>query len=546
MGFEDLISVSYVDNTNSVIPDPGEDVLGIVINHHWGPVNELLTLDRETFTRLYPNSLPIGNVKTDVRNYFAYASVLKAFDSGISKVEVVRFNDFGKSDKWSYKQGSLILNSERLLKITEFEDSDSFLSEVTESEYDKLLMTICFKYPGIPPKSLVQGNDIEIKAKLNREDYSVKLTILSVQDDTRKILEEFEGGFVKDQIVEGKNFFIENVVKESNFIAVKANLENVRAAFTGGASQEALTLLDFNNSETTIETPSFLETESEAIISTYLKYFSDIEMSNSTMIMPAVSDDNALISNALISIAEKCKERMAVLGYPTTKDLTKTDILSYYQLLNSSRHAVFIAGRENISVLGSQISSNCVSGWCGRTANVATSVRINQLASAKTYGKYSGVLTQSLSFDDVLELHDTKGIISVYNSVQGPTIFGVRTMNAKQNSYFAKANVMRVTSAILKQLFPLCIDVLHTDVAANPIQRSAFEITLNSIIQRFVANQDLKQESNAVCDGQLNNDIDTAGGEMLIIELNLWFIKLTEKIAIRIIATDSSVTAQIQ
>ena len=66
-------------------------------------------------------------------------------------------------------------------------------------------------------------------------------------------------------------------------------------------------------------------------------------------------------------------------------------------------------------------------------------------------GSYPGVLSESLKFDDVLDLHK-EGINSVYSSINGPQIFGIKSMHERQNSYYAKLNIMRVLAAILRPL----------------------------------------------------------------------------------------------
>ena len=136
------------------------------------------------------------------------------------------------------------------------------------------------------------------------------------------------------------------------------------------------------------------------------------------------------------------------------------------------------------------------------------------------------------------------GINSVYTSKRGNIIWGTRTMYSKQSSYFGKTNVMRVCSAILKNIYPIAVETLHTDAASNPITRASLSTMLNSVLDTFIANQDLHADSVADCSDSINTDYLTKGGTVLNIILRLHFIGLVERVSIKIIATDTSVTAE--
>ena len=81
------------------------------------------------------------------------------------------------------------------------------------------------------------------------------------------------------------------------------------------------------------------------------------------------------------------------------------------------------------------------------------------------------------------------GINSVYTSKRGNIIWGTRTMYSKQSSYFGKTNVMRVCSAILKNIYPIAVETLHTDAASNPITRASLSTMLNSVLDTFIAGE---------------------------------------------------------
>ena len=542
MALQDLISVTYEDKTNYNVPSTGEDVLGIVINHHWGPADRILSLNKADFFRYFPDSMPMSRTTVNVENYHAFALVAKAFDTGISKVEVVRFNNpsGNNSAKWKFYQWEIRKSTADASVVGLIAGKTYSMFNHTD-ETLKSQLTISLKYPGIPPQSLISGDTVAIKVKIKNN--VVYIDVLAKNGTEYTTVESFEGGLNPTEVVEGQNYFIESVVEKSQLISVKT--------FASTIADVAESIAD----AVFEQDPTFGVDDYQKVIEVYEDQFADIEKSTATLLVSpfAKEVEDEAVDNAIIKIAEKCQDRIAVVGYPIDKTFRKSvngdpgedSILGHRKQLYESKFAVFVAGRELIKILGQSLTSNCVGGWCGATAKVAKENRINQLASAKTFGTYKSILLNSLKFDEVLDMHDNYGVISIYNASQGPTIFGLRTLNARQNSYFAKANVMRVTAAILKRIFPMCIDVLHTDVAANEMSRTLFESSLNSVIAEFVTNQNLKPQSNAQCDSTLNSDINTRGGEVLEIVLNLWFIKLTERINIKIIATDSSVTAQI-
>lgn len=175
--------------------------------------------------------------------------------------------------------------------------------------------------------------------------------------------------------------------------------------------------------------------------------------------------------------------------------------------------------------------------------NIAKEVHLNQIPSGYVYGIYGGSLKKSLLSGKVIDLME-KGINSVFASKRGNIIWGTRTAYSRQSSYFGKINVMRVCTMLLKNIFPIAIETLHTDAASNPITRASLSTMLNSIIDTYIANQDLHADSYADCSDSINTDYLTKGGTVLNIILSLHFIGLVERVSIKIIATDTSVTAE--
>ena len=101
----------------------------------------------------------------------------------------------------------------------------------------------------------------------------------------------------------------------------------------------------------------------------------------------------------------------------------------------------------------------------------------------------------------------------------------------------------RTTARILQYAFNVAMDAIHT---GNTDQRKALtQNLLQADLNRLVAQDAIKIQSQAICDASNNKDLDTNGGEYLIIDMNIWFVKLIERVKIRITATDSTVSAQV-
>lgn len=236
------------------------------------------------------------------------------------------------------------------------------------------------------------------------------------------------------------------------------------------------------------------------------------------------------------------------LGYDATLDAYHTATFYFdneaNQVVPASRFLFAIKGNTSISSFTTPtFNISCNAGVAGAYARVAKEVHTNQVASARSYGAFKGTLTSSYTMSDALSSM-ALGKITVFNSAMGPQIFGVNNTWYPEHtgSYFGKCNVSRVLAAILRQIIPLALDTIHTDTAANPITRRVFETALNGVINGFISSQDLQSDSKAICDGTNNDDVQTQGGKLLNIILSLHFIGLVEKVNIRVIATDSSVT----
>lgn len=280
--------------------------------------------------------------------------------------------------------------------------------------------------------------------------------------------------------------------------------------------------------------------------------------------------DISAVQAKLSSHAEGRMDCVALLGFPTqvvsaagdgwaagfdaaSETTTRENAVNYFGKIDSNGMARFSAGivgwelYSMSTIYGdARFDMDCTAGWAGRICVVAKSLRNrNQPPSYKAYGAFSGSLVRSLSFDSVVKLHDEDGIGSVYNSTTGNYIFDIRSLWGIGESYFARLNVMRVCAALLGQTFDIVEGVIHTDAAANRNSRLRLESRLNSLITEMIARNELRDQSYADVSDDLNTDVATHGGRYLNINLVCWFIGLVERVNISVIATDSSVRAEI-
>lgn len=536
MDFLDLIDVKFIESTNYINID-NQDILGCLIDYHWGPANQLIVLDKQTFFELYPESIPVGALKVDASKYEGYAQIKKAFQLGISKVEVFRQCMTGK---WKYQQVNIA-------------SAGSVTSPQSNYQFDNTaFVSISTVYPGYIPQSMVAGyENVAVRMSYQPSGNTIKVEVLGKYHDSDgniaySVLETFEGVASQSQYDEGQNISIEYLTEQSQFIRVKVN-DNITAP-ANPVVENTYDFALFNPVGNTEYINPDDATENATIIQTLNRYYDDFDLSSCTLLIPPYSYDGKNTDGfdlTIQNIAARRKNLNAVIGYPIDLAFTKSSIEDYWASIQREKFTFFVVGREQVSLFGSTIEINGVGGWCGSTAKVAKDVRINQLASARTYGSYVGTLTQSLSFGEVLDLHNSKGVISIYRTKQGPQIFGVRSQYKRQTSYFGKANVMRVVAMLLRNVFPVVLDGIHTDVAAEPTSMNNMEVSLQSIMDDFIANKNLKPQSKAICDNSVNTDYTTHGGTIFNAILSCYFIGLTENINIKVVATDSSVTAEI-
>lgn len=310
----------------------------------------------------------------------------------------------------------------------------------------------------------------------------------------------------------------------------------------------------------------------------YLKYFGNIDKTHATIVVGPVSAEfnetnliakafhgvttvgNAILAynKVLMNIGEYCMTRMAFV--PMYSQVSSGNIIPWVH--DELAQAIYgpsagaetilpkftnlIQGYEQVTFGGVRYPLDCCGGVAGAYANIAKTVRVNQVASARTYGAYKGRLLNDPEFDDVLDNHDS-GIITVYNGAAGPEIFGVHNAGYLEdpNSYFATNNVSRTLTWILRDLFPLILGAIHTDASANPISRSILNDRCNDIVGNYIAEENLLGDSFFDIPNEANSDAKNNKGRLLTCLLACHFIGLVERINFKIVATDSTVTVEI-
>lgn len=506
-GYSDLIDIKFTDTTTYSNTTDG-DVLGAVIDWYWGPANELTRCNSfSEFLSYFPAEKSCKGLFENEN----YREVYQYFQAGGSSAEIWRY-----VKNASYYYFGVSSTSSTSISTT--------VSTTTTSITDKITL----KYPGIPPESLMtQGDKVCSYLKLtvaastvpSMTKYKSLTLYIGEGSDTYEVesydLVSFEPGVY----FEGKSIFVADILKDSDYLAVSKDSTSI--TLTDGSYITILS--DYVGSDVTLDS-----------FDSVPDVFSDIEMSLATW----------FIGKSFASTAMSRKDTICVCGYPTTNSFDVNTIKAYKPAANN-QFATFVAARVYCTLINKTYVSQGIGAWIGHQCVQAQAVRINQIASAKTYGAFTGVLAKTLLFKDVLTLHDN-GINSIYQTATGAYMFGVRTCYGRLTSYYGKLNVMRVVTRLLRDVFPSFIAAIHTDTASNALTRKTFGIAIQSIVNEYIANQNLKEGS--VCDvgDTVNNDFTTKSGTVLNAVFRLWFIGLVERIKINIVATDSTVSAEIE
>lgn len=518
--FSDKIKVNYTDLTNYVNIESG-DILGCAFEYHWGETDKLLTLTKGDFFKMYPESVVSGTftLNGNESRYNAYAQIKKFFENGGELVECVR-----AKGNWQYFSKN-ITSSASTASATASDNQFPTASNSAKIE-------VATKYAGMFPTSMIPSGCTGVMVVVDYNSTTAVMTV-TVKGYTGTasspvadvILETFKGGLTMGEYVDGQPYFIDDVVNNnSKYINIK---------YTALPSSFATATVVFAPLATLPTATAWTST----MIDTFFK---DRMLSNCTLLISPTNDET--LNNDIVSIANTRQNCIAVVGLNVATTFTKANVITSATATTKDKFCVYIAGREVLELFGGKIPSNCVGGWCGSTSAVAETVRINQLASAFTYGQYLGVLSDTLSLDDACDLMDNYGVTSVVGTSRGNYIWGIKTTYSITTSYFAYANVMRVLSNFLRNAFPIAMSALHTDASANELTRSSFQQKFSNIVDNLVATQNLKADSYIECMGDINSDENTNGGRIFNVYCSLHFISLTESVVFNIVATDSSVS----
>lgn len=535
---QDLIDIQLVDATSYVGTD-NSDILGTVFAHYWGPTTSTLRrVSQQQFRQLFPEAVPFvpNNVISHSILEFmtldavaSYGQILKAFANGISTVEVKNVSNLNRF----VVRAELDTNSSGDTSITG--------QWKTDLEIESCLWAVMLKYRGYIPSSLVSSGALTFEWETNN---TTGLTTIRVNNGTA-VLEEFTGSFIPNTIVDGQDVYFGTLLANSQFLAVWTKESLTSVTVTDG--NVAYDLDSVQGSNFNMVDLSKLSVEKAAGMED-MEAFGDIKKSKATLLISPFNytSDNraATLDTKLATIADSKKTLNFVRGAHTASELSNYDSGTFPSDAGTKYFGLYVIGRESFKVFGKSITLNCVAGWCGSTTSIAKQVRLNQLASADAYGKYEGTLTWSPDFENVLDAHK-KGIITVYTSDDGPQIFGVRAYLKNQNTYYAKANVMRVLAAILRNQIPILMRGIHTDAAANPVTRRVISSQMSSVLGEFIGTQNIAPDSWIDMSDELNNDVATKGGQTLLVIGYLHFYKLVEEIKYKIVATDSSVNVEL-
>jgi len=581
-----LINVNFIDETAYTTPASDADIVSVIVDTNWGPCNQPIVCDSSSYRELF-NPSGLGRLNGTM------ATVQRAFGAGAAYVEVLRL---GSKESWKFFRLNLHeLVEERSggdavpriatpqLKLVEVQYgsypilnsfADANIEVSAESAYFRL------RYPGgfpmrVSVRPSVRGSfmgkslfDIVVEA------FSGFITNNGAEEPTFTVLESLQVSFTPLE-ANGQSLFYADVIAQRSSYLV-ADVEASYAAFSAGfsadlgisdeagvgiAESEALLLYDFAYESSDWELAySLLESRDTSRPTLLVNSFLPV----------AVGDVSALqgILVKMSSLAEGRKDCNALLGFPTfvedylywaggfdlaSEQRTMVNASRWFSAVGQNGSCMFsdgIVGWETytLSTVCGRKSFNldCTAAWAGRICSVAQSQHNrNQLPSYKAFGSFSGSLVRSLSFKSVVDLHDNFGIGSVYHTAVGNFIFDIRSLYGATESYFARMNVMRVCAALLGASYDIVEQVIHTDAAANRDNRLKLESKLNSLIGDMQARGELRAQSYADVGDTLNTDTLTKGGRYLNIRLNCWFIGLVERVNITVVATDSSVDANI-
>lgn len=596
-----LIQVDFLDETNYISVSDGSDIVGVVADTNWGPVGVPTVCNSSVYRTLF-NPQGLGRLNSSL------ATVTRVFEMGASYVEVVRLGkDTSASEPWVFfsidSTGKLTADAGfTYANDAEATDFTSVIASENNPIKEGSVAAFRLRYPGGFPMRVSLSSS---KTFMTKQLFTLTLSAFSgfTYDSSGKstpsfnntletvsfTLEELEASgvsyFYADQISNNSAYFSTDITwaysNTSKYTtptsSTGVDLSYVNVGMGDIQGYEVSTA----SKDVAMEAPAY---SASAFVSAY-GLFGDRDISSSTLLVssfiPSMDSkkakdatstitgfsDYASVLSAMSSVSESRKDCNSLVGFPTITDThywkpkgtsaseTRGNAVAWFNSASISNGGLYmftsgIVGWETYTLrttLGIQrFDLDCTAAWAGRICATAYALHNrNQLPSYKAYGSFSGSLVRTLDFDTVVAMHDEDGIGSVYSSAVGNYIFCIRDLYGAGESYFARLNVMRVTAALLSQTFDMVEEVIHTDVAANRANRLALEGRLNTLLGNFAARQELKVESYANVGDELNSDVNTNGGRYLRIQLVCYFMSLTEKVFITVVARDGSVSADV-
>lgn len=557
-----LVNVEFVDETNYVNPASTDDIVGAVVESVWGVPDTPTVLTSESW-RSFASLMDSPRVNQ------SFATIQRLFDAGADYVAVVRPS---VNEQYLLAVGT-VADSALTIEASQHEtaeEDDIPIEESAIADDPTALFAVRYKYPGGVPFKLTVTPLASTARKPNDLKDVPLFTMAFYLNGATAPTESFLVAFTEAS-AQGESYFYADVINSSSlyFVASSAVVTQLAAAAIAGISAPGV--LEINETKNKaffdpggIFNPNHLTAQD--YVNAYEK-FRDRSQSSITLLVstydPNAADDSGGkqlgpedVYATISDIANTRKDCNALIGCPkslfnnadqtTVKEsirdyFTNNPNTSFSDSLDMFTDA--IAAVEKVTVRNKSFFLDGTATWAARTAVVAKTYKNrNRLASYLATGQTSAVLVKSLQFATVVELMSDYGIGSIYKATTGNYIFNIRSQYANQSSYFGKMNVMRVTAALLSWLLTDVEYVIHTEVTSDATERLSFQEQCNSKLGQMIARGELKSESFISCGDDINTDALTQGGECLNIEAELWFKKLTERVKIKITATDSSVT----
>lgn len=545
-----LIDVDFVDNTNYANPLSTDDVVGGVVETVWGKVDQMVLLDSVSW-EAFANPLGLARVNQ------SYATIRRLFDAGAKYIEVYRPS---KNEKYLFVTGVANDSGDTpTLTVTAIDKTPTEAESYEETFWsnEKAVFCIRYRYPGGFPGKLevIPFTGRKPDELVNVALFNINLYLNGAQDPT----ETFTVSFTQAE-ASGESFFYAEVLNnQSQYLTAKLDFvaEGLDETLLAVKANAAVDYNEMFTGEGGIWNPNPLTIQD--YINAYEK-FRDRTRSSSTLLISTFNPNDKESADEIVNLYGKLcevsnarKDMNALVGCRkqefngTDEGDRKQAIQAYIDSIpNQGMFNAAYAAVERVVVRNKAFLLDGTATAAGAIASVAASLKNrNRLPSYMETGKVNAVLMKSLEFNTVVELMDESGIGSIYTAASGNYLFNIRSRYSIQRSYFGKLNVMRVTAALLAWLMTDAEYAIHTEVTSDEAQRIAFQERCNSKLGQMIARGELKSESYISAGNDINTDALTNDGECLNLEAYCWFKKLTERVKIKVIATDTTTSVSI-